>query len=368
MSLSKVKENIRRVLVHTKWSVLLRRPSGRAPEDAFNALYAYYPKDKPQFSQINHIDPIFDLHIIVPVYNVGRYLEDCILSLIHQKTRFCYHITLVNDGSTDVSTDILQKYCDHPLFTVMNKDNGGLSSARNMALQEICGKYVMFLDSDDILHENAVQALLGTAFENNADIVEGSHQCFSSSGGGSSHIHGTEPAKSNMRELFGYAWGKVIKSDLLRNFCFPPDFLFEDTVMSTLLHPYCPNIYTLPEVTYFYRKNEMGISESSRVSRRCIDTFWIMKYCLEERVRRGQILNGNDLDQYLYACYRNWGRTNMMPQHIQESIFVLSCEMIEQNFCAFLTDYCGQYPKLVKTVQARSFDAFNVLSNNWWMM
>lgn len=364
MNIADLKTGIRKSLVRLNWNSGLSKRSRFSAEEAQQGLNTYYPKEKPAFSQKNTINPGVDLHIIVPVYNVEKYLKACIDSILNQKTNYTYCVTLVNDGSTDSSGEILRQY-EEKNFRVIEKENGGLSSARNAALRNICGKYVMFLDSDDMLTENAVQLLLETAFKYDADIVEAGHQLFSAAGLGNCVTHGTKEQNSQGRELFGFAWGKVIRSDFLSDFCFPEGYLFEDTVMSTLLHPSCERVYTIPEIIYLYRENETGISRTSIVSARCIDTFWMMKYCLEERVYRGQIMGDYDLDKYLYALYRNWGRTSKMPDNIQECIFVLSCDLLEKYFGSLMDNYAGAYPALVKTVRAKSFDAFMVLSKHW---
>lgn len=365
--LSNLKSSVRRTWAYIQWNRFLSCPSKFNVETAYDTLWNFYPKERPVFTQENQVDPVVDLHLIVPVFNAEEYLEDCIRSLLHQKTVFRYHITIVNDGSTDSSAQILDQYKGDSRLTILNKENAGVSSARNKALKHILGRYVMFVDSDDILAEKATQTLLEIAMEYNADIVEGSYQLFSASGKGNCVIHGSSTKKCQSKELYGFPWGKVIKSDLLADLCFPEGYLFEDTIMSTLLHPSSTNVYTTPAIIYYYRENENGITHTSGLSPRCIDTFWIMKYCLEERVLRGQILDFSDLDKYLYALYRNWGRTYRMPKEIQESIFVLSCQLIEEYFTALLDCYDGKYLKLLQTVRKKNFDAFRILASNWWL-
>ena len=93
------------------------------------------------------------LSIIVPVYNVEKYLERCINSLINQDLcRNEYEIIIVNDGSTDYSGDIakaIQSKVEN--IHLYEQVNGGLSAARNTGLKYACGKYVIFVDSDDYL-------------------------------------------------------------------------------------------------------------------------------------------------------------------------------------------------------------------------
>lgn len=97
--------------------------------------------------------------IIVPVYNVEKYLKECVDSIIGQ-TYTKIEIVLVDDGSTDSSGAICDEYEElDSRVTVIHKENGGLSDARNAGLEEINGEYVLFCDSDDTLKSNAIELL-----------------------------------------------------------------------------------------------------------------------------------------------------------------------------------------------------------------
>lgn len=365
---SKIKSIITPKLAYLNYALNVKRQTKLSSEKAMNVLRKYNPERKAAFRQNNTMEPTIDLQIIVPIYNVEKYLDDCICSLLNQKTEFTYRVVAINDGSTDVSKLILEQYKKYPLFTTIQQMNGGVSKARNTALQRIFGKYVMFMDSDDILPENSIQSLLETAFKYDAEIVEGGHQLFNSTGQGSICRHSDRVTKCAGSELYGYPWGKVIRSDRLSDFCFPEGFLFEDTVMRTLLHPSCSTTYTIPDIVYYYRNNNLGITQTSGSSPRCIDTFWMMKYCLEERGRRGQQLGFSDFEDYLLALYRNWGRTKNMPLDVQESIFVLSCDLLHTHFNQFFNKYGGKYPRLFNAIAHRSFGAFLVTVRNWYIM
>ncbi|MGL5087873.1 MAG: glycosyltransferase family 2 protein [Cetobacterium sp.] len=93
-----------------------------------------------------------ELTIIVPVYNVEKYLKDC-LDSIYKINNIKYEVILVNDGSTDSSLNILKEYRSlYPKLTkIIDKENGGLSSARNAGIREARGEYLSFIDSDDII-------------------------------------------------------------------------------------------------------------------------------------------------------------------------------------------------------------------------
>ena len=110
--------------------------------------------------------------IIVPVYNVEGYIEECLSSLCEQ-TYTNIEIIVVDDGSTDRSGNICDMYSQKDQrIVVYHKENGGLSSARNYGLLYIKGEYVTFIDSDDYLNSNAIEIMLSNLINNEADVVE----------------------------------------------------------------------------------------------------------------------------------------------------------------------------------------------------
>ncbi len=111
------------------------------------------------------------ISVIIPVYNVEKYLEECINSVLSQ-TYENYEIILVDDGSTDSSGKICDEYAEkYEKITVIHKENGGPSETRNMGLRASKGEFVYFLDSDDYLVAEAFEKLIRTATEEKADIV-----------------------------------------------------------------------------------------------------------------------------------------------------------------------------------------------------
>lgn len=112
-----------------------------------------------------------EVSIIVPVYNVEKYLARCLDSITSQ-TFPDIEIVCINDGSTDRSADILKHYAKFDKrIAIITKPNGGLSSARNAGLEVVTGKYIMFVDSDDWIFPEAVEKLYDNAEKNNSDMV-----------------------------------------------------------------------------------------------------------------------------------------------------------------------------------------------------
>lgn len=112
------------------------------------------------------------ISIIVPVYNVEKYLGNCIESVQNQSYKY-WELILVDDGSPDKCGEICDEYASHDeRIVVVHQPNGGQANARNHALDKCKGEYVTFLDSDDFLHQDYLKQLLDIAKKYDADIVQ----------------------------------------------------------------------------------------------------------------------------------------------------------------------------------------------------
>ncbi len=109
--------------------------------------------------------------VIIPVYNVGKYLCECIDSVLHQ-TYQNFEIILVDDGSTDGSSDICDAYAVQDCrVKVIHQENAGLSIARNNGLDAANGEYIYFLDGDDWIERDSIESLIASAKDNSAQVV-----------------------------------------------------------------------------------------------------------------------------------------------------------------------------------------------------
>lgn len=178
--------------------------------------------------------------IIVPVYNVEKYLHRCMDSLINQTFKDI-EIIAVNDGSTDNSLNILNEYCvKDDRVRVINKNNGGLSSARNIGIDEAIGKYILFVDSDDWIDLNMINQLYTTSTVNNCDVTMCSYSREYSNKSREKifsfdevtifneveckNLHrriigpiGSELANPEHNDSLVTAWGKLYKSNIIKN-------------------------------------------------------------------------------------------------------------------------------------------------------
>jgi len=197
--------------------------------------------------------------IIVPVYNVEQYVVNAIDSIICQ-TYDNIEVIIVNDGSTDSSGEICKSYVEkHPdKIRLINQKNMGLSAARNRGIDMASGEYIMFVDSDDTIAENAVELLLSTARSNDADIVVTN---YSKPGKNRKikHIpnHKLLADVLNQTAPFTHsAWGKLYKSTLFKDSSnrFAPGIIYEDLDFFPRIVMDCERIVYIDSLIYYYNR------------------------------------------------------------------------------------------------------------------
>ena len=208
------------------------------------------------------------ISIIVPVYNVEKYLEKCVDSIINQ-TYKNLEIILVDDGSKDSSG----KLCDSlkekdGRIKVIHKQNGGLSDARNAGLKIANGKYIGFVDSDDYIAKDMYQTLYSLSKKHNADISIVSY--YEIYGGKVISVRDTknlviydkiDAMKEVLidRSIQSYAWNKLFKRELLEDIEFPTNKNFEDIATTLLLFEKANKVVLLEDPKYYYVRRDDSI-------------------------------------------------------------------------------------------------------------
>ena len=281
-----------------------------------------------------------NLQIIVPAYNVRNYLRQCMDSILTQETAYTYQVILIDDGSTDGTGLIADGYAADPRVRVIHQNNQGFSGARNAGLRQIYADYIMFCDSDDYLHQNAVQMLLEKAYRYDADVVRAGYTIFSHNGRKDRKVI-TDIEKCLMErsdfieKVGGVVWGRVFKADLFQKICFPQNYWFEDTINSFLVSSFIKSVVLLPECLYFYRQHEKSITYIAKSERKVIDTYWVTELVMQERDLLNQPKNKAYYEAFLKQVIINANRLKQAPKSIQKSVFVLSCDLMTQYFGDF---------------------------------
>lgn len=202
--------------------------------------------------------------VIVPVYNVEKYLIKSLDSLVNQ-TLEDIEIIVVNDGSTDNSKKIIEIYKEKYKNKIkyLEKTNGGLSDARNFGIPHATGEYIAFLDSDDYVELDTYEKMYNKAKEENADMVE----CdFIWEYPNKTKID-TGIIYTNKKEMLTYArvvaWNKLIKRDLLEKYKieFPKGLRYEDVEFFYKMVPYYNKVFFVKEPLIHYIQRESSISK-----------------------------------------------------------------------------------------------------------
>lgn len=221
--------------------------------------------------------------VIVPVYNVEKYLKKCLESIVNQ-TLSDIEVICVNDGSTDNSLAILKSYeKNDDRFKIISQENGGLGYSRNVGLKYCEGEYIFFLDSDDYIREDALEKLYENAKSNDSDLVFLKIARFTNDNEFNYNIPGFDfdeifedvdfnnftfnyhDVKHYVMNASFAAWCKLYKRDFLNNFddfTFPVNIEFED-VLFHVKSVIRSKLSFVPEFLYFYRNNPLSIINTS---------------------------------------------------------------------------------------------------------
>nr|WP_296456162.1 glycosyltransferase [uncultured Acetatifactor sp.] len=258
--------------------------------------------------------------IIVPVYNVENFLEECINS-IRKQTYRNIEIILVNDGSTDSSGLICHK---HEQFDqrikVIDKQNGGLSSARNMGIEAASGEILSFIDSDDFIEKNMIELLVTNLLGVDADISCCNYDVYNESSRYVSlhfspvvekQIYSSEESVNLLlREDYFkcYAWNKVYKKKLFDSIRYPEGRLFEDIITSYYLLKKSDRIVFINLPLYHYRERTNSITKS-KFNEKKYDILQSIDSILLENKNNKEIILGcivyylYFIDDMILACY-----------------------------------------------------------------
>lgn len=212
--------------------------------------------------------------VIIPVYNVELYLTRCINSVLKQ-TYSNLQIIVINDGSTDSSLDILNKFEDKRL-TVISKENGGLSSARNEGLKYAIGEYVTFIDSDDWIQKDMIEVMLKEANKTDSDIVTIFPQRVSSEKDivQNKKVYQTEYytydhciSQLFLNKIPNYTWGKLYKTNIFTKYGiqFPEGKNYEDVATSYKIFSHCSSLTIIYAQMYYYYVRDNSIVHSKRL-------------------------------------------------------------------------------------------------------
>ncbi len=218
-----------------------------------------------------------DISVVVPFYNVERYLADCLDSILAQDVAHL-EVLLVDDGSPDGSRAVAEDYAARdPRVRLITRPNGGLGAARNTGVRHARGRHLTFVDSDDLLPPGALRVMLGAIDASGSDLVVGSVERFNGAGSWSPEwvraVHGDrltavgiEGFPALLRNL--YSWNKLFRREFweAQDLWFREGVAYEDQPIITQLFVRARAIDVLPDVVYRYRARDDQSSISQQTA------------------------------------------------------------------------------------------------------
>jgi len=290
--------------------------------------------------------------VLVPVYNVEKYLRECLESLINQ-TLEDIEIICINDGSTDSSPDILDEYSKRDKrVKVINKKNTGYGHSMNTGLDAACGEYIGILESDDFTDKNMYEDLYRLAKENDADIVKSDWYNYWSTNAESrkdgkisaADVEGVVCARTDKNLLRGpsYIWSSIYKRDFLNSkkirFLETPGASFQDTSFFLKATMAAERIKLSSNAYIHYRRDNESSSVKSKGKVYCICDEYneVERYINENPYLKEPFL------EYIYALkYRAyfWNMLRVDKQFAKEFI-----ERFSEEFKSIEnSEYIGKY-------------------------
>lgn len=295
------------------------------------------------------------ISVVLPIYNVEKYLKECIESVIAQTYSYI-EIILVDDGSKDSSAQICDSYKEKDKrIRVIHKSNGGLSDARNTGLKHAKGNYICFIDSDDYVHEKYIEELYNLIKKNDAQIAICNFQRISENGQAISEEKLISDVKTsdeileklNSKDLYPasiVAWNKLYDIKLFKNILYPVGKLHEDEYTTYKLYYISNKIAITSRVLYYYRTVQTSIMNKSFNKKR-LDILG----ALEERM---QFFKENHKDK-LYELALIQYETVLMIHYMNCKKYLKDSEEIQEEL---LNKYRKNYKDVLKSKHCSKID------------
>ena len=275
--------------------------------------------------------------VIVPFYNVEGYIEKCLETLVNQ-TLEDIEIILVNDGSKDRSIEIVNKFLEaYPdKLVYLEKENGGLSDARNYAIPYAKGEYIAFLDSDDYVEKDMYQKMYELAKKENSDMVECDF-----------YWEYPDKLKKDVGVIYNgkkemlekvrvVAWNKLIRREILEKteVKFPKGYRYEDVEFTYKLVPFIEKVSFLKKPCVHYIQREGSISNSQ--NERTKEIFDVLDHVIDYYKEKGIYETYKEEIEYIYVRYAFCSSllriVKIEDVALQEKLLNLTWKKVNTNF------------------------------------
>lgn len=281
------------------------------------------------------------ISIIVPVYNVEDYLEECLESIKNQ-TYTDIEVILVNDGSTDGSKEICERYCQqNPRFHFINQKNQGQSVARNNGVAVSTGEFITFVDSDDVISEKYIE-MLNNYMNDNVDIVECEYRVTRTVFDKLKELENPQIVfEGNSEEAvkeccnYGLTYSPVCKlyrRKLLEDFPFITGIIYEDVYHGVGILKFIRKMVKIDYVGYYYREYS-GSTMQREFSKKNLDIFTSSDKLVELFVSDEKLLPyiGKFLVQIVTTHHKDFIRRDNPYQQVYEEKLRQYVEIVKKS-------------------------------------
>ena len=266
------------------------------------------------------------ISVIVPVYNVEKYLDKCLNSIVNQ-TYKNIEIIVIDDGSTDecgIKCDEWQRRDNR--IKVIHQENKGLSETRNTGIKNATGKYISFVDSDDYVDSQFIEKLYNTLRKTNSDIsvcnyvhIKENKNVILTVTGNIKEYSNTEAIIEflNENDIYNYLWNKLFKKDLFIEISFPEERVFEDIRTTYKLIAKSKKVSKIQDELYVYINRSTSIVQTQTTNRlvELIKSINVRYYDIEKLYPNLNDINNMNRLKFIYryfvkATNINWSVCN----------------------------------------------------------
>ncbi len=315
------------------------------------------------------------ISVIVPIYNVEKYLDRCVKSICEQSYRDL-EIILVDDGSPDKCGAMCDAYANHDSrIIVIHKENGGLSDARNAGLNICKGKYVTFIDSDDYIESDYIETLYSSLSEYQADISIGDYFYETENGltinsylnSGKVRILNQKEAISELCKLKLFsnsAWGKLYPTAFFSDIRYPKGKIYEDIPVTYRLILKANKIVFCEKPIYHYIFRPQAISKGTFKPQR-LDALQFVKQMKVDIIRiypeyKGLLVN-REFEEYMYI-YKSLMKDLKYRDIYSQDLYTKSKKIVNECNWKTMSNKMKLYAIALKCGK-NIFDNFVVLQN-----
>ena len=301
--------------------------------------------------------------VIVPFYNVENYIEKCLNTLVHQ-TLEDIEIILVNDGSQDRSMVVVKKFLEQypDKITYLEKENGGLSDARNYALPYAKGEYIAFLDSDDYVEKTMYKDMYELAKKEDSDMVECNFYWEYPDKKKEDVGVAYNGKKEMLEKVRVVAWNKLIKKEVLEKskVTFPKGYRYEDVEFTYKLIPYLDKVSFLKKPCIHYIQREGSISNNQ--NERNKEIFDVLEHVIDFYKENDLYDEYKDELEYIYIryafCSSLLRTVKIKDEFVQRKLLDLTWEKVNTTFPEWKKNPVLKSKKDLKSIYLKTINKF----------